>query len=156
MKIIGDKAILNVTLAIAPDSVEARELIPGIRAAVKSIDPAILVGGSTAIYFDVDQSSRRDNRVIIPVVLLLIGIILALLLRSIAAAALLLGSVVLSYTATLGACQLVFHHLFHFPGADTSFPLFAFVFLVALGIDYNIFLMTRVREESEKLEHVLV
>ncbi|MFM9096226.1 MAG: MMPL family transporter, partial [Actinomycetes bacterium] len=59
--------------------------------------------------------------------------------------------VVLSFAATLGACQLVFHYIFDFPGADTSFPLFAFVFLVALGIDYNIFLMTRVREESQKM-----
>jgi RND superfamily putative drug exporter len=84
------------------------------------------------------------------VILLLIAIILGLLLRSIAAALLLLGSVVISYYATLGACSLVFHHLFHFAGEDSSFPLFAFVFLVALGIDYNIFLMTRVREETIK------
>ena len=151
LKIIDGQVILNVTLSQAPDSVGARETIPLIRAVVREIDPKILVGGSTAVYYDVDQSSRRDNRVIIPVVLLLIGIILSLLLRSLAAAALLLGSVVLSYAATLGACQLVFQHLFHFPGADTSFPLFAFVFLVALGIDYNIFLMTRVREESRKI-----
>jgi RND superfamily putative drug exporter len=151
VKVVNGNAILNVTLSQAPDSVGARDLVPLIRAAARTVDPSILVGGSTAIYYDVDQSSRRDNRVIIPIVLLLIGIILALLLRSIAAAALLLGSVVLSYSATLGACQLVFHHLFHFPGADTSFPLYAFVFLVALGIDYNIFLMTRVREESRKI-----
>jgi RND superfamily putative drug exporter len=58
---------------------------------------------------------------------------------------------VLSYFATLGACQLVFEHIFGFKGADVSFPLFAFIFLVALGIDYNIFLMTRVREESAKI-----
>ncbi len=150
-KVIDGRAILNATLAKAPDSVEARDLVPAIRAAVKAIDPTILVGGTTAVYYDIDQSSRRDNRLIIPVVLLLIGLILALLLRSIAAAGLLLVSVILSYAATLGVCQLVFHNIFHFPGADTSFPLFAFVFLVALGIDYNIFLMTRVREESGKI-----
>jgi RND superfamily putative drug exporter len=84
-------------------------------------------------------------------VLVLITIILGLLLRSILSAALLLGTVVLSFFATLGACQLVFEHVFGFKGADTSFPLFAFIFLVALGIDYNIFLMTRVREESAKI-----
>jgi RND superfamily putative drug exporter len=151
VKIVRGMAILDVTLSQAPDSVGARATVPTIRAAVRAIDPTILVGGSSAVYYDVDQSSRRDNRVIIPVVLLLIGIILALLLRSIAAAGLLLLSVILSYTATLGVCQLVFHNLFHFPGADTSFPLFAFVFLVALGIDYNIFLMTRVREETGKI-----
>jgi RND superfamily putative drug exporter len=83
--------------------------------------------------------------------LIIIGIILGLLLRSILAAGLLLLTVVLSFMATLGVCQLVFDNLFNFKGADASFPLFTFIFLVALGIDYNIFLMTRVREESLKL-----
>ena len=87
---------------------------------------------------------------IIPVILILIAIILGLLLRSILASLLLLVTVVLSFLATLGASSIVFHHLFHFAGEDSSFPLFAFVFLVALGIDYNIFLMTRVREETIK------
>jgi RND superfamily putative drug exporter len=81
----------------------------------------------------------------------LITLILGLLLRSIVSAVLLLGTVVLSYFATLGVCALVFNHIFGFAGGDTSFPLFAFIFLVALGIDYNIFLMTRVREESGKM-----
>lgn len=150
-KVVNGLVVLNATLAMSPDSVGARELIPVIRKAVHAIDPAILVGGGSAVSYDVDQASRHDNRLIIPVVLILIGIILSLLLRSIFAAGLLLVTVVLSYAATLGVCQLVFHNIFHFVGADTSFPLFAFVFLVALGIDYNIFLMTRVREESDKL-----
>ncbi len=151
IKVVNGLVLLNATLTMAPDSVGARELIPVIRKAVHAIDPAILVGGGSAVSYDVDQASRHDNRLIIPVVLILIGIILSLLLRSIFAAGLLLVTVVLSYAATLGVCQLVFHNVFHFVGADTSFPLFAFVFLVALGIDYNIFLMTRVREESGKL-----
>jgi len=96
-------------------------------------------------------AARHDNRTVIPVVLLLITLILGLLLRSIISAVLLLGTVVLSYFATLGVCALVFNHVFGFAGGDASFPLFAFIFLVALGIDYNIFLMTRVREESGKL-----
>lgn len=151
MKTVNGLVVLNATLTMSPDSVGARELVPVIRKAVHAIDSTILVGGSSAVSYDVDQASRHDNRLIIPVVLLLIGIILSLLLRSLAAAGLLLATVVLSYAATLGVCQLVFHNIFHFAGADTSFPLFAFVFLVALGIDYNIFLMTRVREESGKL-----
>lgn len=151
MKTVNGLVVLNATLSMSPDSVGARELVPVIRKAVHAIDSTILVGGSSAVSYDVDQASRHDNRLIIPVVLLLIGIILSLLLRSLAAASLLLATVVLSYAATLGVCQLVFHNVFHFAGADTSFPLFAFVFLVALGIDYNIFLMTRVREESGKL-----
>ena len=151
IKVIDGKVVLNATLALNPDSVEAREVIPVIREAVHAIDPAILVGGSTAVAFDTDVSANRDNRTIIPIVLVLITIILGLLLRSILSAALLLGTVGLSFFATLGACQLVFEHVFGFKGADTSFPLFAFIFLVALGIDYNIFLMTRVREESAKI-----
>jgi RND superfamily putative drug exporter len=118
---------------------------------VKSVDESILVGGTTAVFFDTDVAARHDNRTVIPVVLLLITLILGLLLRSIVSAVLLLGTVVLSYFATLGVCALVFNHVFGFAGGDASFPLFAFIFLVALGIDYNIFLMTRVREESGKL-----
>ena len=144
-------SILNVTLSTAPDSRESRDRIPAIREAVKSIDGSILVGGTTAVFFDTDVAARHDNRTVIPVVLLLITIILGLLLRSIVSAVLLLGTVVLSYFATLGVCALVFNHIFGFAGGDTSFPLFAFIFLVALGIDYNIFLMTRVREEAGKM-----
>ena len=144
-------SILNVTLSTAPDSRESRDRIPAIREAVKSIDESILVGGTTAVFFDTDVAARHDNRTVIPVVLLLITLILGLLLRSIVSAVLLLGTVVLSYFATLGVCALVFNHIFGFAGGDTSFPLFAFIFLVALGIDYNIFLMTRVREEAGKI-----
>jgi RND superfamily putative drug exporter len=96
----------------------------------------------------VQDTAKRDLRVIIPVVLLVIFLILALLLRALLAPLLLIATVVLSFAATLGVAALVFNHVLDFPGADPSVPLFAFVFLVALGIDYNIFLMTRVREES--------
>lgn len=144
-------SILNVTLSTAPDSRESRDRIPAIREAVRSVDKSIVVGGTTAVFFDTDVAARHDNRTVIPVVLLLITIILGLLLRSLVSAVLLLGTVVLSYFATLGVCALVFNHIFGFAGGDASFPLFAFIFLVALGIDYNIFLMTRVREEAGKL-----
>ena len=151
IKVVDGKILLNATLKVAPDSVEARNTIPIIREAVHQVDKNILVGGGTAVQYDTDVASRHDNRLIIPVVLLIIGVILGLLLRSILAAGLLLLTVVLSFMATLGVCQLVFEHIFNFKGADASFPLFAFIFLVALGIDYNIFLMTRVREESMKI-----
>ena len=121
-------SILNVTLSTAPDSRESRDRIPAIREAVKSIDDSILVGGTTAVFFDTDVAARHDNRTVIPVVLLLITLILGLLLRSIVSAVLLLGTVVLSYFATLGVCALVFNHIFGFAGADASFPLFAFIF----------------------------
>jgi RND superfamily putative drug exporter len=122
------------------------------------VTPEALVGGFTAVGYDTQQASTRDRNLIIPVVLLVILVILVLLLRSIVAPLLLLATVVLSFLATLGVSYLVFNYLFaewfDAPGflkADASFPLFAFVFLVALGIDYNIFLMTRVREETLKL-----
>ena len=149
-KLVNGSELLNVTLAYGPDTSAAIKLIPPLRSMVHLIDPTALVGGTSSVFYDINAATRHDQKVIIPVILLLIAIILAFLLRSIAASLLLLVTVVLSYLATLGACALVFHHLFHFAGEDSSFPLFAFVFLVALGIDYNIFLMTRVREESIK------
>ncbi len=151
VKIVGGKVIVNATLDQAPDSVEAGEYIPDIRAAAQQADSSALVGGTSAVYFDVRTANDRDNKTIIPIILFVITIILGLLLRSILSAVVLLGTVVLSYFATLGVCALVFNHVFGFAGGDNSFPLFAFIFLVALGIDYNIFLMTRVREESSKL-----
>jgi len=151
IKIINDRAILNVTLNKAPDSVDAGKDIPEIRRLAKAADSTALVGGTSATYFDVRTANSRDNHTIIPIILLVITFILGLLLRSVISAVLLLGTVVLSYFATLGVCALVFNHVFGFAGGDNSFPLFAFIFLVALGIDYNIFLMTRVREESQKI-----
>jgi len=151
IKVVDGRAILNVTLSAAPDSVEAGNDIPKIRELAQAADASALVGGTSAVYFDVRAANDRDNKTIIPIILLVITIILGVLLRSILSAVLLLGTVVLSYFATLGVCALVFNHIFGFAGGDNSFPLFAFIFLVALGIDYNIFLMTRVREESAKI-----
>jgi RND superfamily putative drug exporter len=151
IKVIDGKALLYATLDVPADSKEAKELIPLMRESAKAVDESVLIGGQTAVGYDIDESSKRDNRVIIPTVLILIAVILGLLLRSILAAGLLLATVVLSFAATLGVCALVFEHVFGFAGTDASFPLFAFVFLVALGIDYNIFLMTRVREEAQKI-----
>jgi RND superfamily putative drug exporter len=151
MKVVGNRAILNVTLDKAPDSVEAGNDIPEIRRLAHAADSTSLVGGTSATYFDIRTANDRDNKTIIPIILVVITLILGLLLRSILSAVVLLGTVVLSYFATLGVCALVFNHVFGFAGGDNSFPLFAFIFLVALGIDYNIFLMTRVREESQKI-----
>ena len=102
---------------------------------------------------DVERYATRDRNVIIPLVLLVVLLILGLLLRSVVAPLLLIGTVVLSFGAALGLSALVFRHVFGFAGADTAMPLFVFVFLVALGIDYNIFLMTRVREEASESRH---
>ena len=142
---------IELTLDKPADSVEAQSYIPTIRQAVQAASETAVVGGSTAVNFDIQQTNLRDRNIIIPTALLVIGIILALLLRSLFAPILLIITTVISFGATLGISHLVFTNLFGFPGTDGSFILFTFVFLVALGIDYNIFLMTRVREESIKL-----
>jgi RND superfamily putative drug exporter len=107
-----------------------------------------LVGGGSAILLDTENASQHDNLLIIPIVLLVVLLILMLLLRALLAPLLLIATVVLSFGAALGLSALLFRYVFGFAGADASLPLFVFVFLVALGIDYNIFLMTRVREET--------
>jgi RND superfamily putative drug exporter len=151
VKVVEGKVVINATLNVPADSNEGRALVPDLRNAAHSADPQSLVGGISATFYDVDKASARDRNVIIPIVLFLIAIILGLLLRSILAAIVLLATVIISFVATLGVSALVFNHLFKFAGADTGFPLFAFIFLVALGIDYNIFLMTRIREEALKV-----
>ena len=150
-KIINGQVLISATLENAADSAEAKATVVTLRNNLDAVSVDALVGGFTAVNEDIAEANARDNRIIIPTVLVIIFLILALLLRSILAPLMLISTVVLSFAATLGACQLVFENVFKFPGADTGFPLFAFVFLVALGIDYNIFLMTRVREESKKL-----
>ena len=151
LKVVNGNVVLDATLSVPADSSAGRELIPTIRSTVHTIDAQSLVGGISATFYDVDIASARDRNLVIPIVLILIAIILGLLLRSIFAAAILLVTVIVSFVATLGVSALVFNHIFKFAGADTGFPLFTFIFLVALGIDYNIFLMTRVREESIKI-----
>ncbi len=143
----GD-VLLEATLADPADSAAAEQTVRDLRVAVERVDPGAVVGGVTATAVDTNDTGIRDRSVIIPVVLAVILLILVLLLRSVVAPLVLVGSVVVSFAAALGVGALVFDHVFRFPGADPSVPLFAFVFLVALGVDYNIFLMTRVREES--------
>lgn len=141
----------EATLTSAPDSTEAFDTIDRARDAVHAVDGAdALVGGNTAVNKDVQEASSADNLLIIPIILVVVLLVLAVLLRSIAAPLFLLVTVVVSFGAALGISGLMFKHVLGFEGADSSLPLFVFVFLVALGIDYNIFLMTRVREEALK------
>ncbi|MEO7904732.1 MAG: MMPL family transporter, partial [Candidatus Saccharimonadales bacterium] len=151
-KIIDGNILINVTLATPEsDSDEAEAIVTRTRTALAGVDPQALVGGATAIALDTNTTATNDLKKIIPIVLGVIFIILVLLLRSIIAPLLLIVTVVISYVAALGVSAVVFNHVFGFPGADASVPLFGFVFLVALGIDYNILLMTRVREEAKKI-----
>jgi RND superfamily putative drug exporter len=148
-RVADSRVLFRVTLAYPSDSTDAEVVIGELRSKFADLpDAGAMVGGPTAIAYDINEANLRDRNVIIPTVLIVILIILIILLRAFNAPLILIGTVLLSYFATLGACALAFNYIFNFPGADPSFPLFAFVFLVALGVDYNIFLMTRVREES--------
>ncbi|MEU6760403.1 MMPL family transporter [Streptomyces sp. NPDC046685] len=140
---------IDATLEDAADSDAAKETVGRLRAAVHAVPQArALVGGYTAQQYDTQRTAQQDRNLIVPVVLVIILAILVLLLRSFPVPLLLVATVALNYLATLGVAALVFRHVFGFSGTDASVPLYGFVFLVALGVDYNIFLMSRVREES--------
>jgi RND superfamily putative drug exporter len=151
-KEVDGLVIIDATLTDDPSSTTAEETVKRLRTAVHAIAGAdAMVGGMTAATLDIHETSVRDLQVIIPVVLIVILLVLALLLRSLVAPVLLTLTVGVSYAATLGVGALMFNNVFGFANSDPSLPMLSFVFLVALGIDYNIFLMTRVREEA--LQH---
>ncbi|MGW6198981.1 MMPL family transporter [Kribbella sp. NPDC055110] len=148
-RVAGGLAYLEGTMTDAVDTQAAKDTVDRVRTSVHAVpDADALAGGGAAILLDTQRASAHDNKLIIPVVLAVVLAILALLLRALVAPVMLVATVVLSFGAALGISSLVFKAL-GFEGADTSLPLFVFVFLVALGIDYNIFLMTRVHEEAK-------
>jgi len=142
--------LIQATLEPNPYSTEAFELIDPIREAAHEADSGALVGGPSAIEADVRDAAGWDSTVIPPIILVVVFLILMVLLRAVAAPLVLIGTVILSFLAALGVGYFFFDVVFGFPGSDPSLPLFAFVFLVALGVDYNIFLVARAREETEK------
>jgi putative drug exporter of the RND superfamily len=147
----GDRGVLvQAVIEPEPYSTEAFDLIEPIRDAAHRAAPGTLVGGASAVEFDVREAAAWDSTVIPPIVLVVVFLILALLLRALVAPLVLIGTVILSFLAALGVGYFVFDVIFDFPGSDPSLPLFAFVFLVALGVDYNIFLLARAREETIK------
>jgi RND superfamily putative drug exporter len=151
---LGANVLIPVVLADQPDSAAAEGTIGRLRDAVHAVPGAgAMVGGNTAIALDTREASIRDWEVVVPLVLAVVLVVLALLLRSLVAPVLLVATVVLSYFAALGGAALLFGWPLGLPGTDYSVPLLGFVFLVALGVDYNIFLMTRVREEVSRLDH---
>jgi putative drug exporter of the RND superfamily len=144
-------ALVQAPVDADPTSKAAFATVDDVRAAVHQVPGAdALVGGGSAINADIEKASLRDDRVIIPLVLIVVMLVLMVLLRALLSPLILIATVVLSFGASMGLSTLIFRHVFGFAGADASLPLFVFVFLVALGIDYNIFLMTRVREETPK------
>ncbi|MCK3771266.1 MMPL family transporter [Microbacterium aerolatum] len=146
--VVDGDVMLQGTLTDAADSDAAATTVRDLRTDLADLDA--LVGGVTATSVDTNDASIHDRNLIIPIILAVILVILMLLLRSVLAPVLLILTTVLSFGTAMGVSALVFNGIFDFPGADPAVPLYGFVFLVALGIDYNIFLMTRVREESLK------
>ena len=146
---LGDVAHFQVILKPDPYSPQAFDAVDALRENVQqAAGPGALVGGQSAIQLDANRAAVRDFKVIAPLILCVVLVILALLLRAIVAPVLLIATVILSFLASLGTSVLVFEFVFKFGGIDPGIPLLCFVFLVALGVDYNIFLMARVREES--------
>ena len=142
-------AVFTAALAVDPTSQRAMSLIAPIRAVVKAAGGAdTLIGGATAQQRDLHVAAARDDRVVVPLILIVVMLVLGLLLRSLVAPVLLVATVIFSYAAALGAGAFAFRHLFGYAGEDPSLILFSFLFLVALGCDYNIFLMARAREEA--------
>lgn len=150
-KVVDGKVMLAATLKDPANSLEARTTIQRLRTTIEAKLRDVQIGGASALQLDTNTAAERDLTVIIPLILAAITIVLMLLLRSIVAPLVLLATTVLSFGATLGIAALLFNNVWHYPGADPSVVIFGFVFLVALGIDYNIFLMTRVREETGKV-----
>ncbi|BDZ53678.1 MMPL family transporter [Agromyces marinus] len=148
--VVDGAVLLQATLDDPSDSAEAEATVLAMRESLDEVGEDVLVGGPTAVALDTNAAAIADQRLIIPLVLIAILAILMLLLRAVVAPLILIASVVVSFAAALGVSALVFEFVFGFPGADPSVPLFGFVFLVALGVDYNIFLMTRVREEAAR------
>ena len=146
--VVDGRVEVSVVTEAGSETQEAVGVVEDVRTAVHEVADDVLVGGAAAQRLDTQLTSERDLRVIVPTVLLVILLVLILLLRSLVAPLLIVVANLLSFGATLGLGAIVFNHVLDFPGADPSVPLYAFVFLVALGIDYSIFLMTRVREES--------
>ena len=144
-------ARFDLILRDDPYSKSTYAQIPTLRDAAKAAGgEGVLIGGPTAEERDLREAAARDNWVIMPLVLVVVFLVLAVLLRALMLPVILIATVILSYLAAMGVGSFFFEHVFDFPGSDPSLPLWAFVFLVALGIDYNIFLMARVREESLK------
>jgi RND superfamily putative drug exporter len=142
-------AKLEVTLNEDPYSRAGFDLIPGIREAARgAADRPVLVGGPTAEEYDLRHSDARDGRLIVPIASAVVFLILVALLRAITMPLVLIATVIVSYFAALGVGAFFFENVFDFPGIGPELPLFAFIFLVALGTDYNIFLMARAREET--------
>ena len=143
----GEETVVVIVLRGNPYSGAAADAVADIRDRLHEIAPSGLLGGVPAENYDIEQTNAHDTKLIVPLVLLVVGLILALVLRSLVAPGFLILTVVASFAATLGLCTFAFSE-FGSEGIAFDLVLLSFLFLVALGVDYNIFLMARAREES--------
>lgn len=150
-KVVDGRVLVNVTLDAEGQSLAAQQAVADVRTAVQAIDPTLTVGGLTAQALDTRLANERDVRTVLPAIVAVVFLVLVLLLRSLVMPLILMAANIVSFLAAIGVSALVFNHVFKFPNSDPSTPIYAFVFLIALGIDYSIFLMTRVREEVPRL-----
>ncbi|MDN5826654.1 MAG: MMPL family transporter, partial [Corynebacterium casei] len=146
--VVDGNVYIQATLNQEADSLEAQDTIAHLREEFDAFDGRVLVGGESATALDSNLTAERDLRVIVPLVLAVVLVVLIILLRAVLLPVLLLGATVISFGAAMGVSALVFNGIFNFPGADPTVPLYGFIFLVALGVDYTIFLMTRAKEDT--------
>ena len=146
--VVDGQVYIQATLNQEADSLEAQDTVAQLREEFQELDGEILVGGESATSLDSNLTAERDLRVIVPLVLAVVLVVLMILLRAFVLPMLLLLSTVISFASAMGVSALVFNHIFNFSGADPTVPLYGFIFLVALGVDYTIFLMTRAKEET--------
>ncbi|HET7510848.1 MAG TPA: MMPL family transporter, partial [Solirubrobacterales bacterium] len=142
------KAVVVLVLRGNPYGSDAAHAVRDVRERLHTLAPGSLLGGIPVENLDVEQTNARDTKLIVPLVLIVVGLILVALLRALVAPAYLILTVVASFAATLGLATFAFTEVFGTEGLDFNLALMAFIFLVALGVDYNIFLMTRAREEA--------
>lgn len=150
MAALGDYTRFSVTLSVDPYSNAGGAVIRDLRTRLHRVAPGSLVGGGPAIQYDVTQASGRDAAVLIPIVLVVVFIVVAVLLQALLAPLLLVATTALSFAASFGLSNLLWRDIFGFAGIKADLPLYIFVFLVALGVDYNIFLVARIREEARR------
>jgi RND superfamily putative drug exporter len=148
---VGGYASYSVALSVPPYGASGSAAVGNLRSQLGRDAPGALVGGDPAVQDDISQAAHRDTLLLIPLVLVVIGVIIGLLLRAIVAPLLLVATTALSFAAAFGLSSLLWRYGFGYSGIEAQLPLYIFIFLVALGVDYNIFMSARIREEARQI-----
>ena len=148
---VGGYASYSVTLSVPPYGASGSAAVVNLRSRLSRDAPGSLVGGDPAVQYDITQAAQRDTLLLIPLVLVVIGVIIALLLRAIVAPLVLIATTALSFAAAFGLSSLLWRYGFGYSGIEAQLPMYIFIFLVALGVDYSIFMSARIREEAGQI-----